>query len=213
MGDELALDHPRNSGASRNASPIPPWKPATPTPPATASSSPASGAGSIARIVQIGTISRNRRSRPPSDSASMVEDELGGDLGYGPWSLVWSWMQNDDDPLKRLTVTNCRAERDLMRTLRRWRRVAEERGYSRIAELADYLQADERMHVRLATDWIRRLADAGRQEELVRWGREAVARIERFYADRDCAGADDVRFTFMEDGARDDHRGPLVIGE
>ena len=26
--------------------------------------------------------------------------------GYGPWSLVWWWMQNEDDPLQRITVTN-----------------------------------------------------------------------------------------------------------
>ena len=96
----------------------------------------------------------------------MVEEELGGELGFGPWSLVWWWMQNEDDPLKRLTVTNCWAERDLMRTLRQWRREAEVAGMSRIAELCDYLQADERMHVRLATDWIRRLADGDRQDEL-----------------------------------------------
>ena len=144
--------------------------------------------------------------------AKVVEDELDGELGYGPWSLVWWWMQNEEDPLRRLTVTNCWAERDLMRTLRQWRAEAEQRGYHRIAELADYLQADERMHVRLATDWIRRLADAETQEELVRWGREAVARIEGFYAGDDYPGADDVRFTFMKDGGSDG-REPVVIGE
>jgi hypothetical protein len=69
------------------------------------------------------------------------------------------------------------------------------------------------MHVRLATEWIRRLADAGRQDELVRWGRDAVARIEGFYAGDDYEGADDVKFTFMKDGSRDEHRGPVVIGE
>jgi hypothetical protein len=145
--------------------------------------------------------------------AKVVEEELGGELGYGPWSLVWWWMQNEDDPLRRLTVTNCWAERDLMRTLRRWRREAEEQGMTRIAELCDYLQADERMHVRLATDWIRRLADDEQQAELVRWGREAVAHIEGFYAGDDYEGAGDVRFTFMKDGGRDEHRGPVVIGE
>jgi hypothetical protein len=143
--------------------------------------------------------------------AKVVEDELGGELGYGPWSLVWWWMQNDDDPLRRLTVTNCWAERNLMRTLRQWRTEADKRGMHRIAELCDYLQADERMHVRLATDWIRRLADPARQEELTRWGREAVARIEGFYAD-DYAGAEGVRFTFMKDGGRDAHESS-VIGE
>jgi hypothetical protein len=141
-----------------------------------------------------------------------VEDELGGELGFGPWSLVWWWMQNEDDPLKRLTVTNCWAERDLMRTLRRWRREAQAAGMDRIADLCDYLQADERMHVRLATEWIRALADADRQEELVRWGRDAVARIEGFYAGDDYAGADDAKFTFQTDGARDG-RPSTVIGE
>ena len=144
--------------------------------------------------------------------AKVVEDELGGELGFGPWSLVWWWMQNEDDPLKRLTVTNCWAERDLMRTLRRWRREAQAAGMDRIADLCDYLQADERMHVRLATEWIRALADADRQEELVRWGRDAVARIEGFYAGDDYAGADDAKFTFQTDGARDG-RPSTVIGE
>jgi hypothetical protein len=144
--------------------------------------------------------------------AKVVEDELGGELGYGPWSLVWWWMQNEEDPLRRLTVTNCWAERDLMRTLMQWRREAQKRGYTRIAELADYLQADERMHVRLATEWIRRLADEDQQAELVRWGREAVARIEGFYAGDDYEGADDVRFTFMKDG-REDTRESIIIGE
>ena len=145
--------------------------------------------------------------------AKVVEDELGGELGYGPWSLVWWWMQNEDDPLRRLTVTNCWAERNLMRTLRQWRTEADKRGLTRIGELCDYLQADERMHVRLATDWIRRLADQPRQDELVRWGREAVARIEGFYAGDDYPGADDVRFTFMKDGGREDARESVVIGE
>jgi len=145
--------------------------------------------------------------------AKVVEDELDGELGYGPWSLVWWWMQNEDDPLRRLTVTNCWAERNLMRTLREWRREAEKRGLTRIAELADYLQADERMHVRLATDWIRKLADEQRQEELAAWGREAVARIEGFYAGEDYQGADDVKFTFQKDGERGGAWPTAVIGE
>jgi hypothetical protein len=144
--------------------------------------------------------------------AKVVEDELGGELGYGPWSLVWWWMQNEDDPLRRLTVTNCWAERNLMRTLRQWRREAEQQGLERIADLCDYLQADERMHVRLATDWIRKLAGPAEQEELVRWGREAVARIEGFYAGDDYEGADGVKFTFQKDGSRD-ARPSSVIGE
>src|SRR3954471_252243 len=144
--------------------------------------------------------------------AKVVEDELGGELGYGPWSLLWWWMQNEEDPLRRLTVTNCWAERNLMRTLTEWRREADRRGLDRIADLCDYLQADERMHVRLATDWIRRLAGAERQEELVRWGRDAVARIEGFYAGDDYAGAGDVRFTFMKERGGEE-RASAVIGE
>jgi len=119
-------------------------------------------------------------------------------------------MQNEDDPFTRLTLTNCWAERNLMRTLRQWRREAQDQGLERIADLCDYLQADERTHVRLATEWIRKLADADRQQELVRWGREAVARIEGFYAGDDYERAGDVRFTFQRT-ARD--RPSIVIGE
>lgn len=140
--------------------------------------------------------------------AKAVEDELGGDLGYGPWSLLWWWMQNDPDPLKRLTVTNSWAEANLMHTLREWRTEAEKRGYTRIAELADYLQADERTHVMLGTDWIRELTkgDTAHRDELVRWGREAVARMDAFWsrgdgtprAPQDPSG---VQFTFLKASA------------
>lgn len=116
--------------------------------------------------------------------AKAVEDELGGELGYGPWTLLWWWMQNDPDPLKRLTVTNSWAEANLMHTLREWRTEAEKRGYTRIAELADYLQADERTHVMLGTDWIRELTKDSpeRVDELVSWGEDAVAKMDAFWA-------------------------------
>jgi hypothetical protein len=105
-----------------------------------------------------------------------------------------------------------------MQTLRQWREHAEERGYSRIAELCDYLQADELNHVKLATEWIRRLTadDEERRRELVRWGVEAVGRIEGFYAGDDYAppGEDEVRFTFLkEGGARASRSHAAVIGE
>jgi hypothetical protein len=146
--------------------------------------------------------------------AKAVEEELGGELGYGPWSLVWWWMQNDGDPFRRITVTNCWAEKNLMNTLRTWREEAAKRSYTRIAELCDYLQADELTHVKLATDWVRRLTDDAKRDELTQWGRAAVARIEGFYADDAYAGADDVRFTFMkEGGAREEKRKTVVIGE
>ncbi len=137
--------------------------------------------------------------------AKAVEDELGGELGYGPWTLLWWWMQNDPDPLRRLTVTNAWAEANLMQTLREWRTEAEKRGYVRIAELADYLQADERTHVRLATDWIQRLTedDLTRRDELVAWGRSAIGRIQNFYAFRgehysQMVDPSEARFTFLK---------------
>ncbi len=134
--------------------------------------------------------------------AKAVEDELGGDLGYGPWSLLWWWMQNDADPLKRLTVTNSWAEANLMQTLREWRQEAEKRGYTRIAELSDYLQADERTHVMLGTDWIRELTkdDPEHLAELVSWGQSAIQRMNDFWASdgkprEDPSG---VQFTFLK---------------
>jgi len=131
--------------------------------------------------------------------AKAVEDELGGELGYGPWPLVWWWMQNEQDPLRRIAVTNCWAEANLMNTLKQWRWKAEERGYERIAELSDYLQADELMHVKMATKWVRRFTDGNleKRDELARWGRTAVARIEGFYADNGAShDPGEVHFTF-----------------
>jgi hypothetical protein len=132
--------------------------------------------------------------------AKAVEDELGGTLGYGPWSLLWWWMQNDPDPLRRLTVTNSWAEANLMHTLREWREAAEKHGRHRIAELCDYLQADERTHVKLGTDWIRELTkdDPDRRADLVNWGREAVHKMESFWADgRYEKDKNGVQFTFL----------------
>src|SRR4051794_4122377 len=119
--------------------------------------------------------------------AKACEDLMGAELGYGPWSLVWWWMQNEQDPLRRLTVTNAWAEANLMQTLRIWQQEAQKRGFGRIAELADYLQADELTHVKLATTWIRELLDgnAAHQQELVSWGRKAVERIGGFWNEDD----------------------------
>jgi uncharacterized ferritin-like protein (DUF455 family) len=146
--------------------------------------------------------------------AKACEDELGATLGYGPWPLIWWWMQNEDDPLKRITVTNSWAEANLMQMLRLWREHAEERGYTRIAELADYLQADELTHVKLATNWIREFVqdDPEHSAELVRWGTDAVHRIERFHnADADVP---DVHFTFLRGNPRTgDAPASAVIGE
>jgi hypothetical protein len=132
--------------------------------------------------------------------AKACEDVLGAQLGYGPWPLIWWWMQNEDDPLKRITVTNSWSEANLMHMLRMWHVNAEKRGYTRIAELCDYLQADELTHVKLATRWIRRLTehDMQHRDQLVGWGRKAVARIERFYNDTPDAPEHDVHFTFLK---------------
>jgi hypothetical protein len=134
--------------------------------------------------------------------AKVVEDELGGTLGYGPWSLSWWWMQNEEDPLKRISVTNGWAEMNLMHTLREWRTHAAERGYTRIAELVDYLQADELTHVKLATRWIRKLSegDPRHMEDLLRWSQESVHRIQGFYSDDpySVTRKEDARFSFMK---------------
>lgn len=147
--------------------------------------------------------------------AKAIEEELGGTLGYGPWTLVWWWMQNESDPLRRIAVTNCWAEANLMNTLKQWRYRAEERGFTRVAELADYLQADELIHVRIGTKWVRRLTDGdlAHRDELAEWGRAAVARIEGFFADDGAVTEPDVRFTFKGGGGDLVASHTEVIGE
>jgi hypothetical protein len=133
--------------------------------------------------------------------AKACQEEMGGELGYGPWPLVWWWMQNEADAFHRIAVTNGWAEANLMSTLREWREHAEQRGYTRIAELCDYLQADEMNHVRLVNRWAHQLTggDSQRMAEAVAWGTAAVERIQRFYA-RDPgwnAAEQGVRFSFL----------------
>lgn len=129
------------------------------------------------------------------------EEELGATLGYGPWPLAWWWIQNERDPLRRIAVNNSWAEASLMHTLRIWRTKAEERGLDRIAELCDYLQADELTHVKLATRWIRELARGKPEylEQLVGWSRYAAGRIMKSYSDDPDYEPDlsSVRFTFV----------------
>jgi hypothetical protein len=151
--------------------------------------------------------------------AKVCEDELGATLGYGPWSLAWWWMQNEEDPLKRISVTNGWAEMNLMHTLREWRTHAVECGYTRLAELIDYLQADELTHVKLASRWIRKLTedDPQQMEELLRWSRDAVHHVQSFYADDpySVTRKEEARFSFMK-GADLEERPPLdpeIIGE
>jgi len=151
--------------------------------------------------------------------AKVCEEELGATLGYGPWPLAWWWMQNEKDPLRRLSVTNSWAERNLMGTLREWREHAEERGYNRIAELCDYLQADELTHVRLATDWIRKFTDdkPAYRSELLAWSRKAVDVVQGFYNSAYSASdSPEPRFSFVRGGDnQDDYYGvpSNVIGE
>ena len=111
------------------------------------------------------------------------EEELGGKLGFAPWPLAWWWMQNESDPLRRLTVTNSWGERDLMPTLRAWQAHAQAQGFTRLAELCDYLQADELGHVRLATRWIRHFTDDKPEyrDALIAWGRAGVHRLMAYY--------------------------------
>ncbi len=136
--------------------------------------------------------------------AKACEDELGAQLGYGPWSLAWWWMQNEPEPLRRIAVTNGWAEANLMHTLREWRTQAKRRGYTRIAELADYLQADELMHVRLVNRWLPALLgdDKAKLDDLTAWSYDAVARIQGFYSDDPYSVTDkgSVRFSFLRTG-------------
>jgi hypothetical protein len=150
--------------------------------------------------------------------AKAVEEECGGQLGYGPWTLIWWWMQNEEDPLKRITVTNSWAEANLMHTLRTWREKANERGFTRLAELCDYLQADELTHVKLATNWIRRLTENDRAErdELVRWGRDVIIGMQRFWADNPNAEPDEsqIYFSFLRSNSEGPRGMPAgMIGE
>jgi hypothetical protein len=66
--------------------------------------------------------------------------------------------------------------------------------------LADYLQADEPTHVKLATHWIRELLDddTERRDELVSWGRGAVETIGKFWSDD--GKPQEVHFTFLRSG-------------
>jgi hypothetical protein len=102
-----------------------------------------------------------------------------------------------------------------MQTLRDWGEQAEKRGYRRIAELCDYLQADELTHVKLATEWVRRLTedDLEHRAELIRWGGDAIARIESFHADDGYRPPADpsVHFTFVKPGGA--RRKSTVVGE
>ena len=132
--------------------------------------------------------------------AKVCEEDLGATLGYGPWPLSWWWMQNESDPLRRLTVTNSWGERNLMAVLREWREQAEARGFARLAELCDYLQADELTHVRLATRWIRQMTDDRPEyrDELVAWSRQAVERVQGFYNSAYSASDNpEPRFSFL----------------
>jgi hypothetical protein len=149
--------------------------------------------------------------------AKACEEELGASLGYGPWPLSWWWMQNEADPLRRISVTNSWAEANLMPTLREWREQAEARGYPRIAELADYLQADELTHVRLATEWIPKLLqdDPKALEDLLAWSREAVRRIQSFYGSAYGDGEEEEpRFSFLRAAEENARSAPSkIIGE
>jgi hypothetical protein len=154
--------------------------------------------------------------------AKACEEELGAELGYGPWPLAWWWMQNEREPLRRISVTNGWAEANLMNTLRQWRIHAEERGYTRIADLCDYLQADELTHVKLATRWVPKLTEKDPQAltALVDWSRQAVRRIDEFYG-RSFKGdgyqaeaAPEPRFSFLHGSAEIAANTPShIIGE
>ncbi len=142
--------------------------------------------------------------------AKVCEEELGAKLGYGPWTLAWWWMQNEADPLRRLTVTNSWGERNLMAVLREWREHAQERGFERIAELCDYIQADELTHVRLATQWIRHFTDPRPEyrDELLAWSKAAIDRLAKYYNPTN--SYPEPRFSFVRgsDAEEEEFAGP-----
>jgi hypothetical protein len=104
-----------------------------------------------------------------------------------------------------------------MNTLRQWRINAEKRGYTRIAELCDYLQADELTHVKLATNWIRKLTEDRPEyrEGLLQWSRAAVDKIESFYgAVYGSSEKAEPHFSFLRGGAEAGSGPPSkIIGE
>jgi hypothetical protein len=149
--------------------------------------------------------------------AKVCEEELGAKLGDGPWPTAWWWMQNEADPLRRLTVTNSWGERNLMAVLREWREHALERGFDRIAELCDYIQADELTHVRLATHWIRHFTDSRPEyrDELVAWSRAAVHRLQSFNNSAyNAADHEEPRFSFLRgtEAEEEEFAGPMPGG-
>jgi hypothetical protein len=129
----------------------------------------------------------------------MCEEELGAELGYAPFPTNWWWIQNQRDPLQRIAVNNAWGEANLMGLLRIWRAHAEERGLTRIAELCDYLQADELSHVQLATRWVRELTkdDPVRFSELVRWARATVVRVSTVYDPDGAPDPSTIHFSYL----------------
>ena len=91
---------------------------------------------------------------------------------------------------------------------------------ARLAELCDYLQADELTHVRLATRWIRRMTDdrPAYRDELVAWSKQAVDRLQSFGNDAyNSTDFPEPRFSFLRgsEAEEDEFAGPVssVIGE
>jgi hypothetical protein len=120
--------------------------------------------------------------------------------------------------LRRISVTNSWAEANLMNTLRQWRIQAEKRGFLRIAELSDYLQADELTHVKLATNWIRKLTEdrAAYRDELLEWSRQAVDTVSGFYdkAWGQSGPKEEPHFTFVKGSSEPTNAPPShIIGE
>ena len=120
-----------------------------------------------------------------------------------PGPLAWWWMQNETDPLQRIAVTNSWAEANLMTTLRQWRDQAEEaRLHPHRRAVLTTCRPTSCTHVRLATDWIQKLTedDPAHRDELVNWGRKAIARIQGFHASRykDMPDPNEARFTFLK---------------
>ena len=114
-----------------------------------------------------------------------VAEDLGAEPGSLPWHpYFWRLTQNQDDPLERLAVNNCWAEARLCNILHEWMRLATENGDHKLAELFDYILADEIVHVDIGTKWIRELTkdDPARLQRLKEWATQTAREIMTFQA-------------------------------
>ena len=126
--------------------------------------------------------------------AKAAQDQ-GASFGQYPWTgIIWRLTQYEDDPLRRIAVNNCWGESLLCGTLNVWIKLALEAEDHKLAELLDFVLADELVHVEWATRWIRELTeeDPQRRQEMAKWARKTAFEIQQFrYRTNRVAAQDD----------------------